>query len=88
MSRDTSKRPEQARANGLPTEGYVLQVDGKMKTRYDTAETAMAAATKLKRSFPVIQIKIYDAVKATYTLVEGQEAKEPAKASAKPAAEK
>ena len=80
MSRET-KKPEQLRADTLPTEGFVLQVDGKMKARYDSAEAAMAAATKLKQSYPVIQTKVYDAANGTYALVEL-----PDETAAKPAA--
>ena len=68
MSRET-KKPEQLRANTLPTDGYVMSVDGKLKARFDTAEDAMAAATKLKQSYPVIQAAVYDAAARTYTQV-------------------
>jgi hypothetical protein len=68
--RSEGKRPENLAAKAIPTEGYVLSVDGKLKTRYDSAEAAFAAATKLKQSYPVIQAAVYDAVAHTYTTVE------------------
>jgi hypothetical protein len=54
----------------MPTEGYVLAVDGKFKTRYDTSEAAVAAATKLKQSFPMIQTAVYDAATGVYTKID------------------
>lgn len=47
-------KPANLRANAMPTDGYVLVVDGKLKTRFDSSEDAMTAGTKLKQSFPVI----------------------------------
>jgi hypothetical protein len=66
----TSKRPENLRANTMPVDGYVLSVDGKFKTRYETAEEATTAAAKLKNSFPVIQVAVFDAMNKTSTPVE------------------
>jgi hypothetical protein len=42
---------------------------GKLKTSYDTAEEATAAGAQLKRSFPVIQITVYDAARKAYVPV-------------------
>lgn len=53
MSQDT-KKPANLRANAMPTDGYVLAVDGKLKTRFETLKEAMTAGAKLKQSFPVI----------------------------------
>lgn len=73
MSQDT-KKPANLRANAMPTEGYVLAVDGKLKTHFDTASAATAAAIKLKQSFPVLQVAVYDAKERAYTSVEAQAA--------------
>jgi hypothetical protein len=70
-----TKRPTNLRANAVPVDGFVLSVDGKFKSRYDTSKDAMAAGTKLKQAYPVIQVAVYDAVGHNYTVVElpGQE---------------
>ena len=69
MSEDT-KQPTNLRANALPTDGYVLSIDGKLKARYETSKEAMTAASKLKQSFPVIHVEVYDATERVYTPVE------------------
>jgi len=71
MSKAATK-PANLRANAMPTDGYVLVVDGKLKTSYDTSEEAMMAATKLKQSFPVIQVAVLDAAGRISTAVELQ----------------
>ncbi len=71
MSKAATK-PVNLRANAMPTDGYVLIVDGKLKTSYDTSEAAMTAGTKLKQSFPVIQVAVLDAAERISTPVELQ----------------
>jgi len=73
MSQDT-KKPANLRANSMPTDGYVLAVDGKLKTRFETLKEAMTAGAKLKQSFPVIQVAVYDAAERKYTPIESQQA--------------
>ena len=75
MSQKTEK-PANLRANAMPTDGYILAIDGKLKTRYETAEEAMTAASKLKQSFPVIQVVVFDAKQRIYTPVGEQEKSE------------
>lgn len=65
-----AKKPANLLANAIPTDGYVLSVDGKMKTRFDTAKEAMTAASNLKETYPVIQVAVYDAAKREYAPVE------------------
>ena len=65
-----SRRPENLRANRIPPDGYLLSVDGKFKTRYETAEEATNAGEKLKMNFPVVQVAIFDAAAKTLTPVE------------------
>jgi hypothetical protein len=72
MSADT-KTPANPRADAIPADGYVLSVDGKLKARYETSKEAMTAGSKLKQSFPVIQVEVFDAAKRVYTPVEPQE---------------
>ncbi len=68
-----TKKPENLRANAVPVDGFVLSVDGKLKTRYESAKDAAAAGAKLKHSYPVIQIAVYDATERKYIPVEAQE---------------
>ena len=72
MSQKTEK-PANLRANAMPTDGYILAIDGKLKTRYETSEEAMTAGSKLKQSFPVIQVAVFDAKQRIYTPVGEQE---------------
>ena len=53
----------------------VLSVDGKLKTRYETAKEAMTAAAKLKETYPVIQVTVYDAAERKYSPLEPLDAK-------------
>jgi hypothetical protein len=70
-------RPKNPSANTIPTEGFVLEIDGKFKTEYDTADSAMKAALELKQKYSQIQVSVYDAKEHSRTLVEltGNEAK-------------
>ena len=54
--------PEKApRADRPPAEGFVVVVDGHFKSKFDTAEAAEASGRKLKSTYPMLQIEIYDA---------------------------
>ncbi len=64
------KKPGNLSANAMPRDGFVLTVDGKLKTRFDTEKDATAAAVKLKESYPVVQVSVYDAVERKYSPVE------------------
>jgi hypothetical protein len=68
-----TKKPVNLPANAMPVDGYVLSIDGKLKKRYESAKEAMAAGAKLKQSYPVIQVAVYDATERSYTPVELQE---------------
>ena len=68
MSGKTEK-PTNLRANVMPINGYVLSVDGKLKTRFDSSDEAMAAAVALKQNYPVVQIAVYDATARSYSPV-------------------
>ena len=70
---EDKKKPAPVRADAIPTDGYILTVDGKLKTRYETAQDAATEAAKLKQRFPVIQVSVYDAAAGTYTAVNTQE---------------
>lgn len=77
-----SEKPANLRANAMPTEGFVLAVDGKLKTRFETSKEAMAAGAKLKQSYPVIQVAVYDAAERAYTPIEGKSDAKPEEAKA------
>jgi hypothetical protein len=49
------------RADLVMTEGFGLEVDGRMKTVFPTLEAAQKRARALKAEFPMLQIKVYDA---------------------------
>jgi hypothetical protein len=53
----------------LPTAGFVLQIDGKFKSEYETTEQAMKAGLELKMKYPFLQVIIYDAKERTRALV-------------------
>ena len=45
----------------LPKSGFALEIDGRLKTEFSTREGAERGAIELKRRFPMLQIRIYDA---------------------------
>ena len=45
----------------LPTTGYALEVDGRLRTEFETKEGAWMGAEELKKRFPMLRVKIYDA---------------------------
>ncbi|WP_375778905.1 hypothetical protein ACE103_07500 [Bradyrhizobium sp. ma5] len=50
-----------AATSKLPTFGYALEVDGRLKAEFATRDGARAGGEELKRRFPRLQIRIYDA---------------------------
>jgi hypothetical protein len=66
---EDAKKPAHIRADAIPTDGYILTVDGKLKTRYETEQDATTEAAKLKERFPAIQVSVYDATAGNYTAV-------------------
>ena len=45
----------------LPASGYALEVDGRLKAEFTTRDGARAGGEELKKRFPMLQIRIYDA---------------------------
>lgn len=45
----------------LPTTGYALEVDGRLKTEFETKEGAWTGAEALKKRFPILRVKVYNA---------------------------
>ncbi len=66
---EKTEKPRNLRADVMPHDGYVLSVDGKLKTRFQTSEDAMTAGLKLKQTYPVIQVSIFDAAARSYAPV-------------------
>lgn len=56
------KRPERGR--------FLLQVDRQTKGSYATSEAAQAAALVIKKSYPIVNVLIYDSVDNSSLLVE------------------
>jgi hypothetical protein len=61
------KKP--SRADRPPTDGFVVIVDGHFKSEFATIEAAEASGQKLKSTYPMLQIEIYDAAKKVRTLL-------------------
>lgn len=57
------------RADRPPTEGFVVVVDGHFKSEFETAEAAESSGRKMKSTYPMLQIEIYDAVTKVRTLL-------------------
>ena len=55
------KPAQEKPAKDLPQSGYAVVVDGQVKTEFKTKEGAQNGARDLKRRFPMLQIKVYDA---------------------------
>lgn len=54
----------------LPASGYALEVDGRLKAEFATRDGAKTGAEELKKRFPMLQIRIYDAQTKTCEDVE------------------
>jgi len=54
----------------LMTEGFGLEVDGRMKAVFPTQEEAQKSAENLKARYLLLQVKVYDAAKHTRTRVQ------------------
>ncbi|QQO35416.1 hypothetical protein JJC00_07080 [Bradyrhizobium diazoefficiens] len=50
-----------AAARELPASGYALEVDGRLKAEFATKDGAKSGAKELKKRFPMLRIRIYDA---------------------------
>jgi len=67
---EVQERPRNIPPNSYPTDGFAVEVDGKIKSQHATREAAATFGAELKRKFPVLQVTIYDATAKTRTLVE------------------
>jgi hypothetical protein len=58
------------RADIVPADGYVIEVDGRLKQRFDDKSDAQKAALQLKQKFPMLQVKVYNAIEKSRTLID------------------
>ena len=49
----------------LPKTGYAIEIDGILKSQFATKKGAEDGAVELKRRFPKVRIRIYDATQQT-----------------------
>jgi len=49
------------RADIIPTEGFALVVDGKLKANFTDEEVAKAAGAELLARFPMLRVEVYNA---------------------------
>ena len=49
----------------LPKTGYAIEIDGILKSQFATKKGAEDGAVELRRRFPKVRIRIYDAAKQT-----------------------
>ena len=69
LSIDEPEQKKAPRADRPPTEGFVEVVDGHFKSEFNTVDAASAADRKLKSTYPMLQIEIYDAATKARTLL-------------------
>ncbi|XSC43396.1 hypothetical protein ACF1BQ_036255 [Bradyrhizobium sp. RDT10] len=50
-----------AATRDLPTSGYALEVDDRLKAEFATKDGARAGGEELKKRFPMLQVRIYGA---------------------------
>ncbi|WP_407180320.1 hypothetical protein [Bradyrhizobium sp. STM 3562] len=58
----------------MPTSGYALVVDGQIKSEFKSKDMARARAEDLKRRFPYLQVRLFDAEKKHTEDIEPTEA--------------
>jgi hypothetical protein len=66
---EESEPAKAPRADRPPTEGFVVIVDGHFKSEFDKVDAAEASGRKLKSTYPMLQIEIYDAATKARTLL-------------------
>jgi hypothetical protein len=69
LSLDEPEPKKSLRADRPPTEGFTVMVDGHFKSEFGTLDAAEASGRKLKSTYPMLQIEIYDAARTVRTLL-------------------
>lgn len=67
---EPKQKPVSKRPNAYPSEGFALEIDGKVKSEHDSLETAQERGIALKTKYPVLQVVVYDAATKTRTVLE------------------
>ena len=62
--------PPEKRTEDPAQQQFLLQVDRQTKSGYQTMEAAEAAGLKIKRTFPKLQVAVYDAKEGKRKLIE------------------
>ena len=64
-------RPRNAqRADIIPTEGFAMVVDGKLKGNFSDEQAAKAAGEELLEKFPMLRVEVYNAETKVRTKVD------------------
>jgi hypothetical protein len=58
---EPAPKKKSLRADRPPTEGFTVVVDGHFKSDFETLDGAEASGRKLKSTYPMLKIEIYDA---------------------------
>jgi hypothetical protein len=69
LSIDKPEPKKALRADRPPTEGFTVIVDGHFKSEFKTLAAAETSGRKLKSTYPMLQIEIYDAATRVRTLL-------------------
>jgi hypothetical protein len=65
------RQPRNAqRADIIPTEGFAMVVDGKLKGNFADEHAARAAGEKLLEKYPMLRVEVYNAETRVRTKVE------------------
>src|SRR3974377_196025 len=67
---EITKKTEQPKADVLPNNIYWLEVDGRIKSEYQTAAAASKAGLELKRKYPHIRVAVFNSKDRSRTTVE------------------
>jgi hypothetical protein len=68
LSIDERDPKKALRADRPPTKGFTVVVDGHFKSEFETLDAAEASGRKLKSTYPMLKIEIYNAAKMVRTL--------------------
>lgn len=69
LSMDELQPKKPPRADRPPAEGFTVIVDGHFKSDFEMLDAAEASGRKLKSTYPMLKIEIYDAATRVRTLL-------------------
>ena len=67
---EAKTEPEKSKDNVLPMCNFALEVDGRLKSEYLTAEAAQKAGLELKKKYPHIRVAVFNNKERARTAVE------------------